>query len=742
MPGKPFELPEFYTPHPARLNPGLEIARTNSKAWSYEMGVLGDSGIWDERAFDTMDYALLCSYTHPDAPSPELDLITEWYVWVFLFDDHFLDMYKRTADVEGARRHLARLRLFMPVHPTGSPPEPENAVERGLADLWFRTIPTMSEAWRCRFAESTEHLLQESLWELANISENRIPNPIEYIEMRRKVGGAPWSAGLVEHAVAAEVPAEVAATRPMRVLKDTFSDSVHLRNDLFSYQRETEQEGEINNAVLVAERFFGIGAQQAADLVNELLTSRLQQFEQTALTEVPPLFEEHRLEPEARAAVTRYVLGLQDWQAGGHEWHLRSSRYMRPRPDPLAPVAGIPGDPTGLGTSALRILSSLVTTGPARLRRHAHLPFEEVGPLPRPEIHMPFSTGMSPHLDAARHHVVLWARRTGLFDPAPGVPGPGLWDERALRGFDFALCAAGLHPEASVGELEIGTCWLAWGTYADDYYPAVFGRDRDLAGARACNLRLAQFMPVDAIAGPVPVSGMERALAEIWSRSTRGMTDDARCRLRGDIENMLESWLWELANHIQNRIPDPVDYIEMRRRTFGSNLIMSLARLAHGRTVPPEIFRTRTIQAIENSAADWCCLVNDVFSYQKEIQFEGELHNAVLVMESFLRCDRLRAVEVVNDLMTARMRQFEHVVASELPVLVDDFGLDAEARGMLDGYVAELRNWMGGELRWHRGTLRYVESELGRRPVAPAPVLGVPRGLGTSAARVTPAVPV
>ena len=23
-----------------------------------------------------------------------------------------------------------------------------------------------------------------------------------------------------------------------------------------------------------------------------------------------------------------YVKGLQDWQAGGHEWHMRSSRYM------------------------------------------------------------------------------------------------------------------------------------------------------------------------------------------------------------------------------------------------------------------------------------------------------------------------------------------------------------------------------------------------------------------------------
>src|SRR5690348_17545222 len=35
-------------------------------------------------------------------------------------------------------------------------------------------------------------------------------SPIEYVEMRRKVGGAPWSANLVEHAVGLEVPAGIA----------------------------------------------------------------------------------------------------------------------------------------------------------------------------------------------------------------------------------------------------------------------------------------------------------------------------------------------------------------------------------------------------------------------------------------------------------------------------------------------------------------------------------------------------
>src|SRR5579859_6276474 len=277
---QPFELPDFYVPWPGRLNPNLETARFHSKAWAHEMGILDapetedTPRIWDEHDFDAHDYALLCAYTHPDAPGPELDLVTDWYVWVFYFDDHFLEIYKRPQDREGAKAYLARLPLFMPLDESSAMPEPANPVERGLADLWVRTVFTKSLDWRLRFFESTRYLLEESAWELANISEQRIPNPIEYIEMRRRVGGAPWSADLVEHAVFAEVPSRIARTRPMRVLKDTFADGVHLRNDLFSYQRETEVEGEVNNSVLVMEHFLGINPQQAANLVNDILSSR------------------------------------------------------------------------------------------------------------------------------------------------------------------------------------------------------------------------------------------------------------------------------------------------------------------------------------------------------------------------------------------------------------------------------------------------------------------------------------
>ncbi|WP_260636585.1 family 2 encapsulin nanocompartment cargo protein terpene cyclase [Streptomyces angustmyceticus] len=737
MTQQPFELPTFYTPHPARLNPHLEAARTHSTAWARRMGMLEGSGIWEEKDLAAHDYALLCAYTHPDCDADALSLVTDWYVWVFFFDDHFLEKFKRTLDRKGGKAYLDRLPAFMPMDPAAPVPEPANPVEAGLADLWARTVPYMSADWRKRFAESTEHLLNESLWELSNINIHRVPNPVEYIEMRRKVGGAPWSAGLVEYAAGAEVPAAVAGSRPLRVLRDTFSDAVHLRNDLFSYQRETEEEGELSNGVLVLETFLDCPTQEAADAVNDLITSRLQQFENTVVTELPALFLEKGLDPKSCADVLAYAKGLQDWQSGGHEWHLRSSRYMNGGgsaaggTQPWSPFAA-----GGLGTSAADLRTALTTAGALRLRGATHVPHQKVGPSRIPDLSLPFPTTLSPHLAGARHRVVAWARRMGFFGPQPGVPLSDVWDEPAMVRYDLALCAAGLHPDATAEQLDLEAAWLAWGTYADDYYPQVFGRTRDLAAAKACTARLSACMPLDlAAAVPEPVNAMERGLADLWARTAGPMTPEARREFREAVDTMTASWLWELDNQALNRIPDPVDYIEMRRATFGSDLTMSLSRLGHGRRIPPELYRTGPLRALQNAAADYACLLNDVFSYQKEIEYEGEVHNGILVVQNFFDCDYPTALHIVHDLMTSRLEEFQHVAAHELPVVCDDFELGPEVREALDDHVRELRNWLAGILTWHRDCLRYTEPEL-RHPAGSPGRLGTPIGLGTSAAHL------
>ncbi|SDJ69910.1 germacradienol/geosmin synthase [Actinopolyspora mzabensis] len=736
-----FTYPEFYLPHPARLNPHLERSRRHSTEWAERMGMLeapkpGGGVIWDRQALEKMDYALMCAYTHPDCDGPMLDLITDWYVWVFFFDDDFLEQFKYSRDLRGAQRYLDRLDLFMP-EADQQAPEPANAAEAGLHDLWQRTAPSMSSGWRRRFTRSTHNLMVESMWELDNITRGRIANPIEYVQMRRRVGGAPWSANLVECAVKAELPDHITALRPIEVLSESFSDAVHLRNDLFSYQREVAEEGENSNAVLVFERFLDCTTQQAAELVNDLLTSRLQQFENAALHDVPALFADNGLPVDEQARVAAYVKGLQDWQAGGHEWHAKSSRYTNEQLESReSPVLGVLGGPNGLGTSASGLHTSTVAIGVAhRSRQHSHHPFERVGPLSLPELDMPYAFRTSRHIDTARAYAVDWARGTGMFDSVPGVELGGVWDEQRFVNLDLPHCASMIHADAELDQLKLSSDWLAWGTYGDDYFPLVFGATRNVAAAKQQDARLPAFMPLDMSDTPEPSNPVERGLADLWQRTATPMSPAARDEFRKAVLDMTSSWVWELDNQTANRIPDPVDYIEMRRRTFGSDMTMSLSRLSAENSIPPEIYRTRTLRELDTAAQDYACFVNDLFSYQKEIEFEGELHNMVLVVRDFLGVDQQRARDVVGELANSRMAQFQHIIANELPGLYEQFELGEDVRRQLERHVAELQDWMSGILEWHRRCVRYTEAEL-RRIANPFGFGFGPTGLGTAAARI------
>ena len=710
----------------------------HSKAWAREMNILSkdNSKTWDEQTFDLHDYALFCAYIHPETSSDELNLMTDWNVWGFYVDDYFLRVYKQANDHAGGKQYLDRIPLFMPVD-LSPPPTPINPMERGLIDLWLRTAPTKSEAWRRRIVEDMRNLWDAFLWELDSMSSQRLANPIEYIEMRRQVGAALWSADLVEHAAFVEIPERIAATRPMRVLKSTFADAAHLRNDIFSYEREVLKDGELTNAVLVIERFLDADTQRAVNLINDLLTSRLQQFEYIVFAELGPMFQEYGLDPLEQANVMAYIRGLQDWQSGAHEWHIQTSRYLNPSSAGQASNTSdiyIPGLGEWIGTAAIRAIPGTLRLNMNRLNNYKHIPYKKVGPTQLPEFYAPFKASLNPNLETVRQRSKIWARQMGMLDPLPDRPDVFLWDEHRFDVMDIAFFNALLRPNAPLARLELMLYWDLWGVYIDDYFPAIYGRNHDVIGAKICHTRLSAFMPIGSTPPAlIPLNPVERGLADVWSRSAATMSLDEQRLFRKVVEEMIGSWVWEVFNQAQNRITDPIDYIEMRRKTSGSEFVMVLPRSMYP-SIPPEIYCTLTIQELNKAAIDCVALTNDIFSYQKEIEFEGDVHNCVLVIENFTGCDKMQAVEIVNKLITSRLKQFEYIVSTDLPILCENFDLDSKAREELLAYVADLQYFISGALQWHFKTERYNESEFRRRPVRQ--ITGHPTGLGIAAARI------
>jgi germacradienol/geosmin synthase len=782
-----FQLPDLYMPYPARLNPNVESTRVHTKAWTMQMGMIGRPGAtagstsgsaftWDEGNFDAHEFALLCGYTQPDLPPSELDLMSDWYVWLFFFDDYFLEAFKRCNDVAGGKRFLARLWDFLPLSwplPNAeSMPVPSNPVERGMAELWARTCmgPVGSNpAWRARFVQHTKDTLETVQWEHYNIRHDRVANPLEYVAMRRMVGGCVWAACLLERANGLQLPDSVLAARPVRIIHEAFADSEHLHNDLMSYSREVGQESENANGVLVFERFLGLDPQQAANVSTDVLSARLHQFEHTVLVELPLYFEEHGLPPQQRVDVLRYANGVMAWIAGAYEWHFHSSRYDLRRADTPPGMYGRPDyiGPTGLGTAASRVLETLGFRTHTGLASRAGLSSGSRSGLPG--FYMPFAARRHPDVASARTHTRAWATDMGMF-------GEGVWTPAMFDRDDAPLLAACCRPDVSVQELELTSDWCTWALFVNDYVLERFKRPRDLLGAKAFAGRLSSFV---AGAGGhriaqalvlAPVNAAERALASLWQRSAPGMTPELREAFARRIQSYVESAVWEIFNSIQDRSPDPIDYCEMRRVSGRSELALSLVQLGAEVSLPPAVLRDRFVTQLREAFCDVMPLRNDIFSYAKELA-EGELPDGelrgVVVMQRFFGTagqGASGAMAIANALVTARIEQFEHISKHYLPELFDDLALDEAARTRVRTWVGRLETWMAGDLEWSRSTGRYTDrtgSRSGSRSLLPAVGLGAsrpdlpalpvglgslagslasslrgPTGIGTSAARI------
>ncbi|NRQ37428.1 hypothetical protein HII36_37185 [Nonomuraea sp. NN258] len=96
-------------------------------------------------------------------------------------------------------------------------------------------------------------------------------------------------------------------------------------------------------------------------------------------------------------------------------------------------------------------------------------------------------------------------------------------------------------------------------------------------------------------------------------------------------------------------------------------------------------------------------LLNDIYSYPKDLEVELSHSNGVSAVMAFLDCDTQSAIDILADLTNLRTRQFQQIIAEEIPQLVEDARLDEATRDRLDDYITRLRQWLTGQLSWYVG---------------------------------------
>ena len=266
------------------------------------------------------------------------------------------------------------------------------------------------------------------------------------------------------------------------------------------------------------------------------------------------------------------------------------------------------------------------------------------------------------------------------------------------------------------------------GLMATTCSPVVFGHDsRDLAAPKLQTLA-STFMPLDCVTMPPPVNALERAFADLWVRTAGPMPQTTRRivppRRRGHDRELA-------VGAVQ---PDARTASRTRSTTWRCAGDLRLrphhepAPRGHGRaSLPPEVYRAAPALAGERGRR-LRVLPERRLLVPEGDRVRGRAAQRVLVVQNFLDFDTRPASAVVNDLMTSRMQQFEHVARPRAADARRRPRARDEARESLDAYVEGLQDWMAGILDWHIITRRYDEAFLRRHNLSPSMLLGGSRG--------------
>jgi terpene synthase-like protein len=235
-----------------------------------------------------------------------------------------------------------------------------------------------------------------------------------------------------------------------------------------------------------------------------------------------------------------------------------------------------------------------------------------------PDIYCPFSSLISPHLEAVRAHAREWL----------SVHAPVLAQSPFLTS-DVPWMVCGIYQSAGLEELCLCSDWYSWGFTFDDLCDnSGLGRRLDaLEQIQARFLAVLQEVPPVSIREPVVAM-----LYDIWQRARKRTSATWQQRFVYHHAEYFASLLLETTNRLEQHMPSLQAYIANRRLTAASTVCLDLIELVRHIEIPVEVYESQSFQDVLISTYDVVHWTNDVYSLSKELT-RGEVNNLVVVVQ-------------------------------------------------------------------------------------------------------------
>ncbi|MGH3511118.1 MAG: family 2 encapsulin nanocompartment cargo protein terpene cyclase [Pseudonocardiaceae bacterium] len=361
---------------------------------------------------------------------------------------------------------------------------------------------------------------------------------------------------------------------------------------------------------------------------------------------------------------------------------------------PTAPVVGrLLSGPTGLGTSAARILWQGTTLGETRPDTGQ----VSAGASPEsgsdPELYCPPAVRDDVALgEEVNDRLVDWAEQVGIY--------PGQLDR--VRTANFGRLMMLTHPATDDPDrlLAASKCVLAeWAT--DDHFldEESMGADAKVIASRL-GITFAAVDPVDLPVRYAPQ--LDQALSEepvavayrsAFEHLARYATATQVARLRHELAVMFMAYNHEANWRATGRIPPVWEYLTHRHENSFLPPMVLVDPIA-GYELPAFEFADRRVRRVFCLAGSASVILNDLYSMGKESDEDFDLPKLIANEEKCSRQEAIeRTVQIHNELM--------HTFVEEAAVLSQVGSL------ALRRFLADIWAWLGGNREWHSTTGRY-----------------------------------
>jgi pentalenene synthase len=308
---------------------------------------------------------------------------------------------------------------------------------------------------------------------------------------------------------------------------------------------------------------------------------------------------------------------------------------------------------------------------------------------------LPFPSRMNPERVRTAVHSRAWAQRMGLAA-----------DPETLRihhdRYDFSSWSARAFCDAVGADLDLGSDLAAWFGYFEDFFDSPAVNDAE---------RVHQFVSsviavVDGAGPALPAHPVVAALADLWSRQRRGMSDIWQARAAANWRDYLSVHIAEAAYRRNQTVPAVDAYLALRDITGVVWVILDFAESIGHYEISAGILELSAIQAMRRITVRVSGVIQDVLSLAREEKM-GDPNNLVLALERYDGMSRAEAIDYIHRMLRVQTDTFLAEEAG-IPRVLDQFDVPAEERTDVYKYIADMRAIMRATLDFCLASKRYV----------------------------------